>query len=472
MGQEIADSRFSEEDFIAFSERLKRETVLLGEWLRDGAFPRSDHVGGFELEAWLVDEAAEPAPINDRCLEKINSPLVVPELAKFNLELNGHPVTLTGDALSCLANDLKRTWRSCNALADEHGARLAMIGILPTVTEDHLNPQNMSPLKRYKALDEQLLKLRGGKPLSMDIEGRERLSFVHEDVMLESATTSFQIHLKVDVDKAVRFYNAAKLLSAPMVALSANSPYLFGVDLWDETRIPLFEQAVYVGQSELTKRVTFGVRYLEHSIMELFEANCERYPVLLPRLMDEPEERFAHLRLHNGTIWRWNRPLVGFNDQGVPHLRIEHRVVPAGPTVDDCMANAAFYFGAVHALAAMEDPPEGHLPYESARDNFYNAARFGLHAEVQWLDGRRGGLGELCEELLHGLARQGLEALGIESPEIERWLGIVERRLNSGQTGAVWQRGWVAAHGRDMRGLTEAYLERQGSGRPVHEWSV
>ncbi|OOZ37134.1 glutamate-cysteine ligase family protein [Solemya velesiana gill symbiont] len=472
MGQEIADSRFSDEDFIAFRERLERETRLLDAWLNDGVFPPAEHVGGFELETWLVDSAGDPAPINDLCLEKLSDPLVVPELAKFNLELNGHPATLTGNALSCLADGLNKTWGGCDRLAAEHGARLAMIGILPTVTEDHLSPENMSPLQRYKALDEQLYRLRGGAPLSMDIEGRERLRFVHDDVMLESATTSFQIHLKVDVEKAVRFYNASKILSAPMVALSANSPYLFGADLWDETRIPLFEQAVYVGESELTKRVTFGIRYLRNSIMDLFEANKDRYPVLLPRLMEESEEQFPHLRLHNGTIWRWNRPLVGFNDQGVPHLRIEHRVVPAGPVVDDCMANAAFYFGVVHALSTMDEPPEMRLLFEQARDNFYKAARFGLHARVEWLDGKRCDMDELCNELLGSLARQGLEALGIERAEIERWLGIIERRLDSGQTGAVWQRAWVERHGRDMRGLTQAYIERQASGRVVSEWSL
>ncbi|MES9874141.1 MAG: glutamate-cysteine ligase family protein [Candidatus Sedimenticola sp. 6PFRAG7] len=472
MGQEIADSRFSDDDFIAFSERLESETRLLGNWLRDGVFPSTEHVGGFELETWLVDSAGDPAPINDLCLEKLNDSLVVPELARFNLEINGHPVTLTGNALSCLGDGLRRTWTGCDHLAAEYGARLAMVGILPTVTEGHLNPKNMSPLQRYRALDEQLLKLRNGKPLKMDIQGRERLQFVHDDVMLESATTSFQIHLKVGADRAVRFYNAAKILSAPMVALSANSPYLFGVDLWDETRIPLFEQAVYVGESELSKRVTFGVRYLKKSIMELFEANRERYQVLLPHLMDEPEDQLAHLRLHNGTIWRWNRPLVGFNDRGEPHLRIEHRVVPSGPTVDDCMANAAFYFGVVHALSSMEDPPEMLLPFEQARDNFYGAARSGLNAGVQWLGGRQCNLGELCMELTTGLARQGLESLGIGRAEIERWLGIVELRLRSGQTGAAWQRAWVARHGRDMRGLTQCYLEHQSSGRPVHEWPV
>jgi hypothetical protein len=58
------------------------------------------------------------------------------------------------------------------------------------------------------------------------------------------------------------------------------------------------------------------VRYARESILECFEANRTRYPVLLPAVMDEPPESLAHLRLHNGTIWRWNRPLIGFDEQG------------------------------------------------------------------------------------------------------------------------------------------------------------
>ena len=186
--------------------------------------------------------------------------------------------------------------------------------------------------------------------MQVDISGRDRLRFSHKDVMLESATTSFQIHLKVDADKAGRFYNAAKLASAAMVAVSANSPYLFGAELWEETRIPLFEQAVPVIGGERAKRVTLGTGYVD-SILDCFVANLENYPVLLPQMMDEAEQQLPHLRLHNGTIWRWNRPLIGFDRLGKPHIRIEHRVVPAGPTVADSVANAAFFVGLVCALA-------------------------------------------------------------------------------------------------------------------------
>jgi hypothetical protein len=258
-----------------------------------------------------------------------------------------------------------------------------------------------------------------------------------------------------------------------MVAVSANSPYLFGCDLWQETRIPLFEQAVSVGSGSIrTERVNFGIRYAEQSIMDCFRANLTRYPVILPQLMDEPVERLAHLRLHNGTIWRWNRPLIGFDDDGSPHLRLEHRVVPAGPSVKDAIANAALYFGAVQSLLGEEQPPETAIPFLIARANFYTAARDGLAAEIRWLNGHIAVLGRVFESDLLRRARTGLLELGIDAEEADYWLGIIGERVKSGQTGAAWQRAFVARHGKDMTALTAAYLERQQSGTPVHEWTL
>ncbi len=471
MGQEIEDSHFSREDFEHFARCLERETDLLEAWLREGRFASTGCVGGFELEAWLVDGRARPVAVIEQVLERLEEPLVVPELARFNLELNGTPQPLKGDALSRFADELLGTWGRCNRAAATCGARLAMIGILPTVTRQDLTLANMSPMKRYEALDEQLQRLRGGDPVQIDISGRDRLRFAHRDVMLESATTSFQIHLKVDADSVARLYNASKILAAPMVAVSANSPYLFDADLWAETRVPLFEQTVCTGRDEVAKRVGFGVGYVR-SIMECFRANLDRFDILLPRVTDEPEERLPHLRLHNGTIWRWNRPLVGFDADGRPHLRIEHRVVPAGPTVQDAIANAALFFGAVHALGHRETAPETEMPFEDARRNFYRAARFGLDARVRWFGGREATLRQVWEQSLLGLAEQGLGSLGIDRAEAAYWTDIIRGRLANGQTGAAWQRAWVARHGRRMAELTERYLGWQESGEPVHRWRV
>ncbi|MBK1720959.1 glutamate--cysteine ligase [Thiocystis violacea] len=472
MGQDIAASHFTERDFSRFSTRLREETRLLEAWLSEGLFDTGEPTAGFELEAWLVAPDATPAPKVEDLLARLDDPLIVPELATFNVEFNGTPRPLKGAVFSKLAQELEATLAHANAAAAGLGSRLAMIGILPTVRPEHLTLEFMTPRERYRALNEQVFALRHERPLTLLIEGRDRLELTWHDVMLEAGATSFQIHLKVGPAEAARVYNAAKIVSGPMVAISANSPYLFGRDLWDETRIPLFEQAVSVGGAVLQERVNFGFRYAQRSILETFQSNLDRYPVLLPHLMDDPPEQLPHLRLHNGTIWRWNRPLIGFEPDGRPHLRIEHRVVPAGPSVPDAIANAAFYFGMMRNLARAETPPETQLMFLHAQKGFYTCARDGLDAEIPWLDGRILPVARVLAEDLLPRARQGLLDLGVDPAEVEHWLGIIAARLSSKRTGARWQRAWVARHGPDMAGLTGAYLAHQASGQPVHAWTL
>lgn len=477
MGQEISSRHFSDTDFSAYQERLRVETARLAEWFRAGRFSTYDRVGGFELEAWLIDGNSQPVSINERFLARLGDPLVVPELARFNVELNTQPEKLTGQALSLMQRHLQDTWGNCERVAAEFDARMLMIGILPTLDEARLTARNMSNLERYRALNEQVLRQREGKPLALDIVGREHLKITHHDVMLESAATSFQIHLKVAQTNAVRYYNLAHILSAPLVAVSANSPYLFGRDLWDETRIPLFEQSVEVGGFEGAahgpmRRVSFGTGYLHESLMECFQENLQHYPALLPERFAEDDETLPHVRLHNGTIWRWNRPLLGFDDDGTPHLRIEHRVVPGGPSIPDLIANAALFFGLVQSLGNSEMAAELKLNFADARDNFYRAARDGFEAQVHWLDGHRGKMQVLLAEHLLPQARHGLRELGIDPADIAYYLGIIEGRVRKACNGAVWQRAYVAEHGANMAGLVEAYRERQNSGQPVHEWQI
>ncbi len=472
MGQEIASAHFSEGDFEHFAERLREETHLLDEAFANETLSPHDGIGGFELEAWLVDGELRPAPRNADLLARVDAERAVHELARFNVELNGSPRALAGTGLSAMAADLQRTWAQCDEEARGLGMRMAMVGILPSARETEFSLANMSPLKRYEALNEQVLRLRGGRPLQLDIQGRDSLRIEHANLMLESATTSFQIHLQVSPRSAARFYNAAKIASAPLVAIAANSPYLFGLDLWDETRIPLFEQAVSVEGPGSPPRVSFGTHYLERSLAESFHRNRDDYPVLLPEIIEAAPAEFAHLRLHNGTIWRWNRPLIGFEADGTPHLRIEHRVVPAGPTVLDCIANAALYFGLVKALGSREPPPERLLDHATASRNFYVAARHGLAARIRWLNGREVEVGALLEGELMALAAEGLARLDVAADDARTYLGIIAGRLATGLTGAAWQRRYVQRHGAGMQNLAAAYLERQASGSPVHEWDL
>lgn len=476
MGEEIRTSSFSDADFDRFKKALTEETALLESWFKEKKFSAHSACAGFELEAWLVDEQLHPASINDSFLKNLDSPLASPELANFNVELNSTPCDLNGDVFSRMQQELDKTWRECKKVARALQSDIVMTGILPTLENEVLNLANMSKMKRYRALNREVLHQRKGKPLVLDINGVEHLRVTHRDVMLEAAATSFQVHLQVNLDNAVRIFNASIAVTGPLLALSANSPYLFGKDLWDETRIPLFEQAVATGGYDGAafgpiRRVSFGDGYVRESLFEYFQENLQHYPVLLPVKLDSGSS-LAHLRMHNGTIWRWNRPLIGFDESGTPHLRIEQRVVPAGPTTKDAIANAAFYYGVVTAMAEMENPVENQIPHSSARDNFYAAARFGLRSSQRWIDGKDINARDLILEKLLPLAHQGLSALGISTEDREKYLGIISERVTSGQNGAAWQRLFIQKHGHDMTKLTQAYIKNQNSGEPVHKWGL
>ena len=253
--------------------------------------------------------------------------------------------------------------------------------------------------------------------------------------------------------------------------MAANSPYLFGHDLWAETRIPLFEQSVRVGGSAYANRVSFGLRHVSDSIMDCFEANRKRYPTLLPQLVDSPPEKLTHLRLHNGTIWRWNRPLVGFSENGDPHFRIEQRVAAAGPTMIDMVANAAFYYGALTELLNNPRAIDELIPNRIAARNFYQCAKHGLDAQVRWQNDAELPVRSLILDRLLPIAKQGLLTIGYDKAEAEYWLDIIEQRTETGQNGASWQRKWVANNGKDFKNLVLEYRENQATNSPVHTWA-
>ena len=471
MGTEIVESSFTEADFVEFRRRVVAETERLERWEAEQRFSHRGAMAGFELEAWLVDSAMRPAPENAAFLERMDNPLVVPELSCFNVELNGSPTTLHARAFTRLENELDHTWQACQRSAEDMGVAILMAGVLPTVTPDDLTMDHISSLSRYAALNSELLKARDGRPFELRIDGHEKFRRTHPNLMLEAAATSFQIHLQVRAEDAARLYNAAQAAAGPMLVAAANSPYLFGRDLWAESRIPLFEQSVNAGGIE--QRVGFGNEWLADSLLELFEANLERHVVLLPQLFEDGPDKVSHLRLHNGTIWRWNRPLVGFDHDGLPHLRIEHRVVPAGPTIRDAIANAALFYGMVSAFFHRPAPIESEMPFEHAKENFYEAARHGIDAQLHWpgSDGLVSGRQLLLDELLPA-ARKGLERMRVTDADGEEYLDVIRDRLAHGLNGAAWQRRWVERHGRDLSGLTAAMLERQRTGIPVHRWTI
>ncbi len=476
MGDEIRTDQFSESDAKRFRGALERETELLGRWFRDRRFDDQAYQVGFELESWLIDLDCHPLPHNDAYLERYNDPLCLPELSRFNIEFNTPHTPVGSGMLSLLHQQLDESWTRATEVAESMDMRLGMIGILPTVQESDLTVDSMSQLKRYRALNERVMDLRKNRPLQIDIRGRDHLFSLHEDVMLESACTSFQVHLQVPQSRTVAAYNASMALSAATVAMSCNSPFLFGRDLWDETRVPLFEQSVslstFAGQAhQRIGRVGCGSDCAHESLFEFFEENLNVFPVILPQPFKSEDEQFMHLKLHNGTIWRWNRPLIGSED-GVPHLRIEHRVMPSGPTGIDMIANVAFWVGAMMAALEGGEGAVLDIPFVTARDNFYRAACTGLDTRIVWGDGAEYPISELILETLLPMARRGLKASGLDESESDRYLDIIEARVEKRRTGARWMRAWRYSHDGNMQSLVGTYLTRQQSGVPVHEWPL
>ncbi len=474
MGQEISATSFDEEAFAEYSRRLYDETALLETLLSEQRFSSRQSVGGYELECWLLDHNYYPTPINQKLLDKLNDPLVVPELSRFNVEINGQPLALVGKAFTSMATELSDTWQRCQNAAHGLDSLLMMIGTLPTIRQKDLCLDNMSLLKRYRALNEQVFNRRKGQPIRICISGNEKLDIEHPDVMLEAATTSFQIHLQTSQRNAVRFYNASLIAAGPLLAAAGNSPFLFGADLWDETRIPLFEQSVDIGVNsfEGNHRVSFGNDYAHESLYECFAENLVNHAILLPLLTDAPTEQLAHLRLHNGTIWRWVRPLIGFDADNTPHFRVEQRVLPAGPTIVDMLANAALYFGLVQFLAHSKQAFENCIAFEHVRNNFYASAKEGLNAKLTWLNESEIDARTLLLEEILPMAKSGLKSLKINGNDIDRYLGILHARIQSRQTGATWQRAYREKRRRYNVHLVAAYLEKQRSGAPVHEWDI
>lgn len=476
MGQDIARSRFDESDHAEFRARLRDETKTLKRWFEEKRFEQSDIFRtGLELEAWLVDENFLPTPSSDEFIATANDPHVVHELSKFNFELNADPHDLKGRCFATMRGDLDNLWQRCTHAAETLRQRPVAIGILPTVRDEMLQPTWMSDLNRYKALNDELFRARQSEPFHIEISGQDELDYRCDHIMLEAACTSLQAHLQINQDDAVRFYNASLIAAAPLIAATANSPFLYGKSLWAETRIPAFEQATKVhGFHDLhgrqVLRVTLGMGYLRHSFLELFLENLS-YPILLP-IVSEDGDRFRNLRLQNGTIWRWVRPIIGFDEADAPHLRIEHRVMPSGPTIADTIANLMLCFGLMLDLGRAETPPETETGFEDCRANFYACARDGLNARICWAGQSHDVRTLLLEKLLPD-ARRALARVGVDAADLDYYFDeILHPRVASGLIGAEWQRRYYSGNGRNFQALTERYAELQSGGTPVHSWPI
>src|SRR5690242_19457959 len=456
--------------------------------LSQASFEFDRPLTGMEIECNLVDAEYQPAMSNEEVLASIADPAYQTELGAYNIEFNVPPRRLPGRAALELESDVRVSLNAAEAKANSHGAHIVMIGILPTLMPEHLAGGWMSESTRYQALENSIFTARG-EDILIDIEGPERLSLQLASIAPESACTSMQLHLQVSPADFADNWNAAQVLAGPQLALGANSPYFFGHQLWPETRIELFTQATDTRPDELKSqgvrpRVWFGERWIT-SIFDLFEENVRYFPSLLPELSDEDPvaalgdgrtPQLAELRLHNGTIWRWNRPVYDVVE-GKPHLRVENRVLPAGPTVVDMLANAAFYYGMIRALAHAERPVWTMLPFDAAEHNFYRACRDGISATLQWPRGGELRVSDLVLERLLPLAHEGLERWGVAAEVRDRYLGVIEGRAKSGRNGALWQVETVHAlqrggldRPRALAEMLHLYCERMHGNEPVHTW--
>jgi CBS domain-containing protein len=493
MGQHDVLANQAEEQKRAFAKALIDDVAALEEMLGRGLFETGVRRIGAEQEMFLVDRAMSPAPIATELLARAGDPRLTTELARFNLEANLTPQTWGGSCLRALERELHEVVARARAAAHELGADVLLAGILPTLRKSDLGLDNMTPHPRYAELNRVMSRLRGGD-FHVLIKGIDELETTHDNVMLESCNTSFQIHFQVTPDEFARLYNVAQAVTAPVLAAAVNSPVLLGHRLWHETRVALFQRSVDVRTSAqqargLRPRVSFGDGWIRDSVLEIFRQDIARFRVLLSDSRIEAARAVLEqggipslgaLRLHTGTVYRWNRACYGVH-QGKPHLRIENRVLPAGPTILDEVANAAFYFGLMSGVLEEVGRIEDHLQFDDAKHNFLAAARHGLRAQFTWLGHRTHTASELILDHLLPLARRGLVSARIDSDDIERYLGVIEARVRADQTGAQWALRSLAqmpAHsGREqrLRSLTAAMLQAQQveqAEQPGHTWPL
>ncbi len=486
MGEEVEVQEFTRADRTRHREKVRRCLDVFARMLREAAFDTDDPMTGMEVELNLVDGSGDPALKNAEALDLIADPDFQTELGQFNIEINVPPAKLREDGLGTFERNLRRSLNDAEEKSSQVGAHLVMVGILPTLAEGHMDVSHLSGNPRYKLLSEQILNARG-EDIAIDISGRERLRTTADSIVPEAACTSTQLHVLTSPDQFASYWNASQAIAAVQLAVGANSPYLLGKELWRETRIPLFEQATDTRSEELKAqgvrpRVWFGERWVT-SVFDLFEENVRYFPALLP-VSDEEDPlqvleaggtpNLSELRLHNGTIYRWNRPVYDISG-GVPHLRVENRLLAAGPTVADTMANAAFYFGLVRALAESERPLWSQMSFSAAEENFHVAAQQGIDAQIYWPGVGQVSTTELVLRRLLPAARQGLESWGVESDTIDRLLGIIEERCLKMTNGSEWfVRRMALREDLDrfdaLRATLLEYLDRMHSNEPVHSW--
>lgn len=492
MGDLNVSSVRSREEQQKFMRFLIKDIQAFDRMLREGWFETDLIRIGAEQEMCLVDRNMKPMHINLEALKEIGDERFTSELASFNLEANLTPLPFSGKSLSEMHTELRNVLNEATEKLKPLGANLLLAGILPTIRKFDVEIANITPLDRYKALMDGLKTLRG-EAFELRINGIDELNLTQDTAMLEACNTSFQVHLQVRPDEFVQKYNLAQALAGPTMAIAVNSPVLFGRRLWKETRIALFQQSIDIRTftdhfRERSPRVTFGSDWLKKSVLEIYQEDVARFQVLLTTQVDEDvfalmeqgiTPKLRALNIHNSTVYRWNRPCYGISPNGKPHLRIENRILPAGPSVPDAMANAAFWLGMMNGFEDECKDITKEMDFHEAKANFFAAARFGLDTHLTWRKNRKISPSQLILEELLPIARHGLAKANIDKADIDQYLGIIEERTKTGRTGSCWILD--SFHGLAKEGvardevissITAAIHQQQKEGRPVHEWEL
>ncbi|HYW72732.1 MAG TPA: CBS domain-containing protein [Pyrinomonadaceae bacterium] len=490
MGEHDVEQQFDCSQLQAFMGALLNDLRALDYMIDHGAIESGVHRVGAEQEMFLVDHNLRPAAIAMEVLDGLPEPRLTTEIARFNLEANLTPRVISGNCFALMEQELNGLLATAKERAARFDADILLAGILPTLRPADLTLDNLSPNPRYQELNRAVTQARGG-PFFIHIKGVDELQIEHDNMMMESCNTSFQIHFQVSPCEFAASYNIAQAITAPVLAAAVNSPVLFGKRLWHETRLALFQHSadarsrVQLARSMPT-RVGFGEGWVKRSVLELLQDQVTRFrPIMITMTGENSWETLARgelpslsaLFLHNGTVWPWNRACYGVAD-GVAHLRIENRALPAGPTVIDEVANAAFFTGLMLALPHEYGDITQRMNFDDAKANFFAAARYDLHAQLTWLDGRTSSAAALIRDQLLPLARQGLNSAHIDSADVDKFLGIIDERVQTRQTGARWMLKSLASlenlEPKDLRHreIAARMLQEQKEGKPVHEWKI
>lgn len=490
MGEERVKLADTNEQIQSFMKHVLQDLRALQKMLDEDWFETDILRIGAEQELCMVDPHGKVFPRSMDVLEALGEGNYTTEFARFNLEINMDPLEFRDNCLSQMENSLHKEVDHVRKTVREMGGDILLTGILPTIRKMDVDIKNLTPLQRYEALCEAINKLRG-KEFELRIQGMDELLMKFDSPLLEACNTGFQVHLQVKPSEFVNRYNIAQAVTAPVLAAAVNSPILFGKRLWAETRVALFHQSIdtrQVGEHlrDSSPRVTFGNQWIEDSILDVYKEDISRYRVMLSAEVEEEVEKLMEegkvpqlmaLNVHNSSVYRWNRPCYGVGN-GKPHLRIENRVLPSGPTVVDEVANAAFWLGLLNGFEDEYPDITKEMDFDNARMNFFAASKMGLDTKFIWTKDRKITAVDLIKDELLPIAKNGLSKADIDPSDIDTYLNIIEERADAAQTGSYWM---VKSYGKLIKegnkeqalsAITNAMIKNQNKGEPVHKWGL